>query len=57
MTKLGSLANLIDSYNSDYSIQEWLDQFLPGFTFGEIIEILYACGEIPEDAIREFLED
>lgn len=57
MTKLGSLANLIDSYNSDYSIQEWIDQFMPGLTFGEMIELLYEYGEIPEDAIREFLED
>lgn len=57
MTKLGSLANLIDSYNSDYSIEEFIEQFLPGLTFGEMVELLYEYGEIPEDNIRDFLED
>ena len=54
MTKLSTL---IDAWAEDYSVEEFLTEFLPNLTFGELVENAFDNGLIPNDQIEKFLED
>lgn len=57
MTKRTILPDLINEWCDEYSEEEFLEQFMPAWTFGQIIWFMYEVGEIPNTVIEEFLNE
>lgn len=58
MTKSNAtLPDLVNQWTEDYSVEEFLEQFMPNFTFGDIVWFMYEVGEIPSTSIDLFLNE
>ena len=56
MKKIG-LAELIDNWVDDYGADAFIEDYMDGWTFGEIVEFMYEVGEISSRVVENFLED
>jgi len=52
-----TLPDLVNQWTEDYSVDAFLEQFMPNYTFGDIVWFMYEVGEIPSTAIQQFLEE
>lgn len=57
MAKKTVLPDLINEWTDDYSVEEFLEQFMPNWTFGDIVWFMYEVGEIPNSVVEEFLNE
>jgi len=57
MTKSTTLPDLIDAWVEEYSAEEFIEQFMGEWTFGDMVDFMYQVGEIPTDVIEDFLND
>lgn len=52
-----NLPDLINQWVEDYSENDFIEQFMPNYTFGDIVWFMYEVGEIPSTAIEAFLNE
>lgn len=52
-----TLPDVINQWIEDYSVDEFLEQFMPNYTFGDIVWFMYEVGEIPSDVMEKFLNE
>lgn len=55
--KKTTLPDLINAWVEEYSENEFLEEFMPDWTFGDVVWFMYEVGEIPSDVIEKFLTE